>query len=483
MNFWDKYEMVIGLEVHAQLLTRTKAYSADVNEYGELPNRNVSEVTLGLPGALPLLNARVPELAVRLGLAMNCHIRKYNMFARKNYFYADLPKGYQISQFDTPICYEGFLNIKDAEGNVKRIGIERIHMEEDAGKSIHDQDPWDSLIDLNRAGVPLVEIVSHPDLRTPAEANQYLTEIRKLVRYLDVCDGNMEEGSLRCDANVSIRLRGETKLGTKVEVKNMNSIRNVQRALEYEFERQCTATENGETIYQETRTFDAVSGKTFAMRSKEKAHDYRYFPEPDLPPLVLTDAYIDDIRASLPELPDSLFRKYTAQLGIPEYDAYWITEDKYTIAYFEDAIKAGSNYKAISNWLMGPVRSYLNEHGLHIEAFPLSPERLVEIIALIDSGKVSYTAAATSIFPEMVQNIGISALQVAESRNLIQESSADALNEWVTKAMDAYPDKVEEYRNGKKGVMGLFMGEIMKFSGGKADPKAASALLREKLES
>jgi len=475
--------MVIGLEVHAQLLTHTKAYSADKNEYGEMPNRNVSEVTLGLPGALPLLNARVPELAVRLGLAMNCHIRKYNMFARKNYFYADLPKGYQISQFDTPICYEGFLNIKDADGNVKRIGIERIHMEEDAGKSIHDQDPWDSLIDLNRAGVPLVEIVSHPDLRTPAEANQYLTEVRKLVRYLDVCDGNMEEGSLRCDANVSVRLRGESRLGTKVEVKNMNSIRNVQRALEYEFERQCTAVEKGETIYQETRTFDAVSGKTYSMRSKEKAHDYRYFPEPDLPPLVLSDEYINNIREALPELPESLFRKYTTELGIPEYDAYWITEDKHTIAYFEEAVKAGTNYKAISNWLMGPVRSYLNEKGLDISRFPLGAERLVEIIELIDSGKVSHTAAAATIFPAMLEDEQAAALQVAESRNLIQESSAGALNEWVSKAMEAYPDKVEEYRNGKKGVMGLFMGEIMKLSGGKADPKAVSSLLREKLES
>lgn len=475
--------MVIGLEVHAQLLTQTKAYSADKNEYGEMPNRNVSEVTLGLPGALPLLNARVPELAVRLGLAMNCHIRKYNMFARKNYFYADLPKGYQISQFDTPICYEGFLNIKDAAGNVKRIGIERIHMEEDAGKSIHDQDPWDSLIDLNRAGVPLVEIVSHPDLRTPAEANQYLTEVRKLVRYLDVCDGNMEEGSLRCDANVSVRLRGESRLGTKVEVKNMNSIRNVQRALEYEFERQCTAAEKGEPIYQETRTFDAVSGKTFSMRSKEKAHDYRYFPEPDLPPLVLSDEYINNIREALPELPESLFRKYTTELGIPEYDAYWITEDKHTIAYFEEAVKAGTNYKAISNWLMGPVRSYLNEKGLDISRFPLGAARLVEIIELIDSGKVSHTAAAATIFPAMLEDAQAVALQVAESRNLIQESSAGALNEWVSKAMEAYPDKVEEYRNGKKGVMGLFMGEIMKLSGGKADPKAASSLLREKLES
>lgn len=474
--------MVVGLEVHAQLLTKTKAYSSDKNEYGELPNRLISEVTLGLPGALPVANKKVPELAVRLGLAMNCSIRKYNMYARKNYFYADLPKGYQISQFDTPICFEGFLMIKDAIGNEKRVGIERIHMEEDAGKSIHDQDPYDSLIDLNRAGVPLVEIVSHPDMRSPQEANSYLTEVRKLVRFLDVCDGNMEEGSLRCDANVSVRLKGETVLGTKVEVKNMNSIRNVQRALEYEFQRQCEMVEKGEIISQETRTFDAVSGKTFAMRSKEKAHDYRYFPEPDLPPLILTDEYINGLKNALPALPQQLWVKYTQELGIPEYDAYWITEDKFTIAYFEEASKHTKNYKAIANWLMGPIRSYLNENGLEIKNLSLSPLRLSEIIALVESNKVSNTVAVNQIFPEMISNTEVSALFVAESKNILQESNTDALGEWVDKALAAYPDKVEEYKNGKKGVIGLFMGEIMKFSGGKADPKVANALLREKLD-
>lgn len=474
--------MVVGLEVHAQLLTKSKAYSSDKNEYGELPNRNISEVTLGLPGSLPLVNKKVPELAVRLGLAMNCTIRKYNMYARKNYFYADLPKGYQISQFDTPICHDGYLMIKDADGNEKRIGIERIHMEEDAGKSIHDQDPFDTLIDLNRAGVPLVEIVSHPDMRSPQEANAYLTEIRKLVRFLDVCDGNMEEGSLRCDANVSIRLKGSTTLGTKVEVKNMNSIRNVQRALEYEFQRQCEMAEKGEIISQETRTFDAVSGKTFAMRSKEKAHDYRYFPEPDLPPLIITDEYVAEIKAHLPELPQQLWVKYTKELGIPEYDAYWITEDKYTIAYFEEARKYTNNYKAISNWLMGPIRSYLNENGLEIKEFGLSPARLVEIIALVEANKVSNTVAVSNIFPEMIADLNATALGIAETKNLIQESNADALNEWVEKALAAYPDKVVEYKGGKKGVIGLFMGEVMKFSGGKADPKLASAMLREKLD-
>lgn len=482
MNYRDKYEMVVGLEVHAQLLTHSKAYSSDRNEYGELPNRNISEVTLGLPGALPMVNAKVPELAVKLGLAMHCQIRKYNMYARKNYFYADLPKGYQISQFDTPICYNGFLMIKDADGNEKRIGIERIHMEEDAGKSIHDQDPYDTLVDLNRAGVPLVEIVSDPDMRSPQDANAYLTEIRKLVRYLDVCDGNMEEGSLRCDANVSIRLKGEQTLGTKVEVKNMNSIRNVQRALEYEFQRQCEMAEKGETIYQETRTFDAVSGKTFAMRSKEKAHDYRYFPEPDLPPLILSEAFIEDIKSKLPELPQQLWLRYTKELGIPEYDAYWITEDKFTIQFFESARNYCQNYKAISNWLMGPIRSYLNEKGINISEFPLSPQRLGEIIALVESGKVSNTVAVQHIFPLMLEDKEKGALDIATAQNLIQESDSDTLSAWVDQALAAYPDKVEEYKGGKKGVTGLFMGEIMKLSGGKADPKMANQLLRQKLD-
>lgn len=474
--------MVVGLEVHAQLETNSKAYSSDKNEYGELPNRHVSEVTLGLPGALPFANKKVPALAVKLGLAMNCSIRKYNMYARKNYFYPDLPKGYQISQFDTPICHHGYLMIKDAQGVEKRVGIERIHMEEDAGKSIHDQDPFDTLIDLNRAGVPLVEIVSDPDMRSPQEANSYLTEVRKLVRFLDVCDGNMEEGSLRCDANVSIRLKGATTLGTKVEVKNMNSIRNVQRALEYEFIRQCEMAEKGETISQETRTFDAVSGKTFAMRSKEKAHDYRYFPEPDLPPLIITEEYVAAIKAELPALPQQLWVKYTTELGIPDYDATWITEDKFTIAYFEEAIKHTQNYKAVSNWLMGPIRSYLNENGIGVQEFDLAPERLVEIIKLVEANKVSNTVAVQNIFPEMIADKLASALGIAEAKNLIQESNTDALNEWVEKALAAYPDKVEEYKNGKKGVIGLFMGEVMKFSGGKADPKVASALLREKLD-
>lgn len=482
MNFEDKYEIVIGLEVHAQLQTLSKAFSSDSTEFGAAPNTCVSVITLGHPGTLPKLNEKAVELAVRLGLATNCSIREVNRFARKNYFYADLPKGYQISQFDTPICSDGFIRIKDADGKPKDIRLERIHMEEDAGKSIHDQDPFDTLIDLNRAGVALVEMVSHPDLSSSQEAYNYLTEIRKLVRYLDVCDGNMEEGSLRCDANVSVRLKGASKLGTKVEVKNMNSIRNVQRAIEFEFRRQCTCLENGETIYQETRNFDAVSGETRAMRSKEMAHDYRYFPEPDLPPLIVTEAYVNKVKAELPELPEALFRKYTETYGLPEYDAYWISDDKATVTYFEEIIRSGADYKAAANWMMGKIRSYLNEQGLSIEKFPLPGAKIGELIALVKDGKVSSTVAAENIFPALLENPAQTALSVAESKNLIQQSDESALTGWIDAALARFPDKVAEYKGGKKGVVGLFMGEVMKLSGGKADPKVTNRLLLEKLD-
>ena len=393
-----------------------------------------------------------------------------------------MPKGYQISQFDTPICYDGYISIKDAAGNPKNIRLERIHLEEDAGKSIHDQDPFDTLIDLNRAGVALVEMVSRPDLSSSQEAYNYLTEIRKLVRYLDVCDGNMEEGSLRCDANISVRLKGAKELGTKVEVKNMNSIRNVQRAIEFEFRRQCRCLETGETIYQETRNFDAVSGETRSMRSKEMAHDYRYFPEPDLPPLIVSEDYVNRVREALPELPESLFRKYTTVYGLPEYDAYWITDDKATVAYFEEIIRHTTDYKAAANWMMGKIRSYLNEQGLSIEKFPLGGAKIGELIALVKEGKVSNTVAAESIFPELLQNPQQTALAVAEAKNLIQQSDEGALATWIDAALAKYPDKVSEYKGGKQGVLGLFMGEVMKLSGGKADPKVTNRLLREKLD-
>lgn len=478
----DKYQMVVGLEVHAQLNTKSKAYCSDLNEFGSAPNSNVGPVSLGMPGTLPMLNKKTVEYAIKLGLATNCQITENMHFARKNYFYADLPKGYQITQDTTPICTEGFLEIESASGK-KKIGITRIHMEEDAGKSIHDQDPFDTLIDLNRAGVPLVEIVSEPDLRTSEEAYNYLSEVRKLVRYLEICDGNMEEGSLRCDANISVMLKGSAEYGTRCEVKNMNSLRNVQRAIEHEVERQIEIIEAGGIIEQETRNFDAATGTTSLLRSKENAHDYRYFPEPDLPPLKVTKEVVEQIKSELPPLPAALLQKYISEFGLSEYDAKLITEDKAIAMYFEGLIKLTSNYKAAANWLMGDIKSYLNQNGIDISSFPLSPEKIVELISLIDSGKVSNSVASQNVFPAMIKQPEKAPLAIAESLNLIQESNEDSLQAWAQQALDTYPDKVAAYKAGNKGLLGLFMGEVMKLSNRKADPKATSNIIKQLLES
>ena len=355
-------------------------------------------------------------------------------------------------------------------------------MEEDAGKSIHDVDIYDTLVDLNRAGVPLLEIVSEPDIRSSQEAYNYLTEVRKLVRYLDICDGNMEEGSLRCDANISVRLKGVEKFGTKVEVKNMNSIRNVQRAIEFEIERQITALENGETLTQETRSFDALKGITISMRSKEAANDYRYFPEPDLQPIVVDEPQIAAIKAEMPALPRELFLKYTKELGLSEYDAYNITDNKGIALYYEALIAETSNFKTAANWLMGDVKSYLNEFGVEIEAFPVAPKTLAELIKLIDGGKISHSAASQKLFPELVKQPESNPLTLAESLNLIQDSSEDSLLGFIQQVMEQYPNEVDRYRNGEKQLTGFFMGQLMKISKGKADPKAANELMRKTLE-
>jgi len=477
----DKYEPVIGLEVHIQLLTASKAYSSDSTEYGAAPNTNVSPVSLGHPGVLPVVNEKMVEYAVKLGLACHCEIREYNEFARKNYFYADMPKGYQISQHHTPICNGGYITIKDTEGEEKRINITRIHMEEDSGKSIHDQDPFNTLIDLNRAGVPLLEMVSEPEIKTPQEAYQYLTEVRKLVRYLDICDGNMEEGSMRCDANVSVMLKGANKFGEKVEVKNMNSIRNVQRALEHEIVRQIDCLENKVEIRQETRTFDAVAGVTSIMRTKEAADEYRYFTEPDLPKVIVRQEYVEGVRAALPTLPKELFEKYTGELGLSAYDATVIIDSKSISTYYEALIAVTENYKAAANWLMGPIKSYLNENAMPIVQFPIQPEGIAALIELVDSGKVSFTVAAQNVFPLLVKNPGEDPEALATGENLIQDSDEESINEFVKEAIAKYPDKVLEYKSGKKGLIGLFMGEVMKLSKGKADPKKASQLVQELL--
>jgi aspartyl-tRNA(Asn)/glutamyl-tRNA(Gln) amidotransferase subunit B len=479
----DKYEVVVGLEVHTQMLTRSKAYSSDINEYGAHPNTNVSAITLGHPGTLPVMNRRTIEFAIKLGLACGCNIARDQYFARKNYFYPDLPKGYQITQDKTPICTGGSIHIKTEDGSDKEIRLTRIHMEEDAGKSIHDVDVYDTLVDLNRAGVPLLEIVSEPDIRSSQEAYNYLTEVRKLVRYLDICDGNMEEGSLRCDANISVRVKGTSEFGTKVEVKNMNSIRNVQRAIEFEIIRQIEAVEKGEQLAQETRSFDALKGITISMRTKEAANDYRYFPEPDLQPLVVDETQIEVIRRGMPALPRELFLKYTEELGLSAYDAYNLTDSKGIALFYDEVIKFTRNYKAAANWIMGDIKSYLNEYGVEIEDLPVSAERIAELVNLIDEGKISTSIASQKLFPAMLTDKDKSPLHLAEKLNLIQDSSENAVLEFINEVIKQYPQEVERYRNGEKQLTGFFMGQLMKVSGGKADPKVANALLRKTLES
>ncbi|MCS6818909.1 MAG: Asp-tRNA(Asn)/Glu-tRNA(Gln) amidotransferase subunit GatB [Chitinophagales bacterium] len=475
------YEVIVGLEVHAQLSTRSKMYCADSAEYGGLPNTQVSPVSLGLPGTLPVLNSRAVEYAVKLGLATNCTIHRYNQFARKNYFYADLPKGYQITQDSTPICTDGVIEF-ELEQEIKKVRLIRIHMEEDAGKSLHDIDPFYTLVDLNRAGVPLLEIVSYPDLRSGDEAMAYLNEIRKLVRHLDICDGNMEEGSLRCDANISVRKKGSTVLNPRTEVKNMNSMRNVKRAIEYEFMRQVDILESGGVLTQETRGFDALKGITTPQRTKEHAHDYRYFPEPDLPPLLLSDAFIEKVKRGIPKLPAQLKQEYITNYGLPEYDARQITDDKAFVRFFEEAIQYTRNYKAVSNWLLGPVRNYLNEQGITLEQLSFSPKQLAEIIHLIDEGKTNFSVCATHIFPAMIKDGSKTALQIAEALNLIQTSDEDFIGKLIKEVLSEMPAKVKEYKQGKKGLLGLFVGEVMKRSKGKADPKTVNKLLAQALE-
>lgn len=482
MSVYDKYQAVIGLECHIQLLTRTKMYSSDIAEYGGLPNTHVSVVTLGHPGTLPVVNERAIEFAVRLGLAVKADIREENQFARKNYFYADLPKGYQITQDKTPICTGGYITAKLGEGKTKKINLTRIHMEEDAGKSMHDIDPTDSLIDLNRAGTPLLEIVTEPDFRSGEEAYAYLTEVRKLVRYLEICDGNMEEGSLRCDANISVMLKGASEFGKKVEVKNMNSFRNVERAIDFEIHRQIDLLEAGEEIAGETRSFDAVKDITFSLRSKENANDYRYFPEPDLQPVFITQEYIANVKSTLPILPDELFLRYTHEYKLSEYDAQQIIESREVAAYYNQLVKHTKNYKSAANWLMGPIKSYLNEHAIHFTDFSMTPEKVAEIIQLIDENKVSNSAAAQGLFPALLAQPNKTAEQIAAELDLIQNSNSGELQGMIDGVLTKFPEKVAEYKGGKVGLLGMFVGEVMKQSKGKADPKLLNQLVRETLE-
>ena len=477
----DKYTVVIGLEVHAQLLTKSKIFNGDAAAFGGAPNTNVDPISLGHPGTLPLLNKKVVELAMKMGIACRCEINPVTLFDRKNYFYPDLPKGYQLTQDRAPICKGGYVTIKTKDGS-KDIPLNRIHMEEDAGKSIHPEGEQESLIDLNRAGTPLIEIVTEPALRSSEEAGALMTEIRKLVRYLEICDGNMEEGSLRCDANVSVMLNESTVYGKKVEIKNMNSIKNVQRAIDYEVDRQIREIEKGNSIISETRTFDAVTGKTSGMRTKEELNDYRYFPDPDLSPVHISKTWLDEVRASMPAWPTEMFSKFVDTYGIPEYDAGVLTESKDIAIYFDRLCQHTQNFKAASNWVMGPVKSYLNEFNLTADEFPLPVSKLADLISLIDSGQVSYTVSAQRLFPELLKNPNRTALEVARQLNVLQDSNQDSLLPIIEEVIKEFPLKVEEYQKGKKGIISMFMGEVMKRSKGKADPKIANELLIQKLK-
>jgi aspartyl-tRNA(Asn)/glutamyl-tRNA(Gln) amidotransferase subunit B len=481
MSVYDKYKATIGLEVHIQLRTNSKAYSSDINEFGSLPNTNVSPVSLGHPGTLPKVNAKTYEYAVKLGLAVNGEIRERNEYARKNYFYADLPKGYQITQDTTPIINGGRIQIKLEDGKRKDINLTRTHLEEDSGKSIHNQDPYYSLIDLNRAGVPLLEIVSEPEIDSSDEAYAYLTEVRKLVRYLEICDGNMEEGSMRCDANVSVMLKDATEFGTKVEVKNMNSIRNVQRAIEFEIKRQIDMVEAGETIYSETRGYDAVNDRTLSQRTKEAANDYRFFPEPDLLPVMITQDFVNEVKESMPPLPNELFDKYTKEFGLSEYDAGVLTDTKEVALFYEDIIAVNKNFKACANWVMGPVKSFLNENALTIDRFPLTTKHIADLVQMIGDNKISNSAATQRLFPALLEQADKTAEELAQELNLLQDSSEDTLEPIIQEVLDNHPDEVARYKGGEKKLTGFFMGKIMKASKGKADPKNTNIILQKLL--
>lgn len=477
----DKYEVVIGLEIHAQLNTKSKAFCADEVAFGASPNTLVSPISLGHPGTLPVHNKEAINMAIMLGLACGCDIREYNSYDRKNYFYADLPKGYQITQLDTPICNQGGIEITLPDGSTKWINLTRIHMEEDTGKGIHDLDIENTLMDYNRAGTPLVEIVTEPDFRSGDEAYAFLSEVRKLVRYLGVCDGNMEEGSLRCDANVSIRPLGAEKFGTKVEVKNMNSMSNVKKAIEHEFERQCEMADAEEEIFSQTRSFDAMKGTTFSMRSKELVNDYRFFPEPDLPPLVISEAWIEGVKAGMPALPKELYQKFTQEHKLGDYDASILTESKEVADFYISVCDHTTNYKAAANWTMGAVKSWVNTNASHIEKFPLTTATIADIISSIDSGVINFSVAGQKLFPALLDQSDKTVGQLIQELNLAQTGDDDTLQKLIDEVLAENAAKVEEYKSGKTGLLGMFMGQIMKKSGGKADPKKTNQLLREAL--
>ena len=474
------FELVSGLEIHVQLNTQSKIFSSDSATFGAKPNEHISAVSLALPGALPKLNKEVVAKAIRIGLALNCEINQHNFFDRKNYFYADLPKGYQITQDNSPICKNGFLNVVLANGEEKRIGINRIHLEEDAGKSIHDQDPKYSYVDLNRAGVPLIEIVTEPDIRSAEEASALLAEIRTLVRHLNVSDGNMEEGSLRCDANISIRKPGSVEFGTRCEVKNLNSMRNVRRAMDFEFNRQIEVVEGGGQIIQSTLNFDADKGTTSPMRTKEEANDYRYFPDPDLQPIFISNEWLAEIKSAMPVLPREILMQLIENYGINKSEANILAEDVELYAFFNAAKDKVNNQKSLINWLIGPVRTYLNEQKITLKDFKVSPTQLSSIINLVDEKKISQQSALQDLIPSLNQNIDV--LAKATELNLLIVEDNDDISSYIAEVLAKFEPQVQAYKNGKKGVLGLFVGEVMKLAKGKADAKKINDLIIDKLK-
>jgi len=472
------YEVVVGVEVHAQLRTKSKMFCGCTATFGASPNSHTCPVCLGLPGSLPVMNRAAIEMAVRAGLALNCTIGASNRFARKNYFYPDLPKGYQISQYEAPICEHGWIDIAAGAGT-KRVRIRRAHLEEDAGKNIHETGTSGSLVDLNRAGTPLLEIVTEPDMSSADEVVAYLKGLRDILMYLDVCDGNMEEGSFRCEPNLSLRPQGRKEFGTKVELKNINSFKFVKDAMEYEIKRQTKVLSEGGTVRQETRSWNIDRGETVVMRSKEEAHDYRYFPDPDLVPLKLDKEWIEGFRSSLPELPAARAKRFVSDYGLPEYDAALLTASKGMAEYFEACVKLFNQPKTVSNWVMGELTRELNNSGMDVSVSPVSPERLVELLQMVDKGAISLKVAR-EIFPE-VYSSGKRSEQIVQEKGLTQVSDEGALDKIIEEVLAKSPAQVAQFKEGKQQVVGFLVGQVMKASGGKANPGKVNELLKKKL--
>ena len=479
MSKYDEYEVIMGLEVHAELSTKTKIYCGCSTEFGSDPNTHCCPICTGMPGVLPVLNKKVVEYAVKMGLATNCEIAKFSKQDRKNYFYPDLPKAYQTSQYDLPLCEHGHVEFMVGD-NLKRVGITRIHIEEDAGKLIHDPYTGDTLVDFNRCGVPLIEIVSEPDIRSAEEAVGYMQTLKSILEYLEICDCKMQEGSLRCDVNLSVRKKGETKFGTRTETKNLNSFKAIARSIEFETKRQIDELEAGGEIFQETRRWDDDKGIGYAMRSKEDAHDYRYFPEPDLAPIVLSDEYINDLKANLPEMPHARKTRYIEEYNLPEYDAEQITSSKYMASFFEEAVAVCGNAKLVSNWLMSDVSRLLNEQEKDITEAVFTAKQLGELITLIEKNVIS-SAIAKKVFEDMAVS-GKDPKVIVEEKGLVQVTDEGAILEIIKKVLDSNQQSVQDYIAGKDKAMGFLVGQTMKESRGKANPGIVNKLLKEELE-